>query len=705
MNKSITLWRRNVKVSTDDACTTIASYSLPGYVPGPYEQQKSLGTRGPLNYIPSLQSLCIRQLIPFPDQIYTMGIFSLPYEPPETRGDYDILHELIPEFWYVLQTRDNSFLKCVDPRLWAVVVQVYTGLPEVFRTYNIPLSDLHVPLLQQIPSTSRFSLVTILSLYGCEHVDDNTVVELRDMHGLAGLNVGGTALSSWGLSRFSKLLRHADLQDQNYGRRLVGPWELRILSLRNCMNVDDDVYKNLKLFPLLSVVDLRGTRCTPSSYRTSGFKPSEERALFSPTPLEDSLMHLSKCPISPGTSEPLHTTPTFYAHPQPFYLRINSLNHAPTPVPRTSLSDIDDFIAGSPPRKRDVFMGNGMEDRVWTAQSHSSDRRLTTNDILAVAGLESRRMSAEASVLAFYATNHYHYDSERLPSLGDLPPDQTFSTGRQKPMAGLTLYRPPRPWADIELIARGKSASGASTGKQASIPAKRPRMEIDEALMGANEAKRKGQAQKAVNALWGMVERRKSAPECVSTTTPKAVVNVVGNPFLRKVASMRSSLDGGLVKFVVDQDVPDTNTEKAISTEDSLETVEKSILPVPPPTTKPLKPISTFSVPNHPLEPPKLKSKSSKTKFSKSVENIRQMKLPVFAEEAAKSSKRTSRSILGSAGAAGGGSADSAKFSSSVDSDHVGDPVKEIGRVVHAKRKKKSGFDWKGWSTSINHGQ
>ena len=254
MSKPITLQRRNVKVSYDEACTTIASYSLSRHIPGPYDSQKLQDDTRPLTYIPSLQSLCIRQLIPFPEQIHAVGVFSLPYEATQTPQDRDILRELIPEFLYARQTRDTSFLKYVDPRLWAVLVQVYTGLPEVFRTYNIPLSDIHVPILQQIPPTPRFSLVTVLSLEACGEVDDNTIIEFRDLHGLAALNLGGTALSSWGVSRFSKLLRHADDQAYNDGRRLLGPWELRILSLRNCMNVDDDVYKSLKLFPLLSIV-------------------------------------------------------------------------------------------------------------------------------------------------------------------------------------------------------------------------------------------------------------------------------------------------------------------------------------------------------------------------------------------------------------------------------------------------------------------
>ncbi|KAI0699719.1 hypothetical protein BC835DRAFT_1267548 [Cytidiella melzeri] len=252
MTQTIILWRRKATVSSDEACTTITSYSLPRYIPAPYEPQNSSGSGTALVYVPSLQSMCIRQLAAFPEQVFTLGNISLPYRPPHSQGDYDLLRELIPNFSHASQ--DERFLKYVDPRLWATLVQVYTGLPAVFRVYNLPLSDPHVPLLQQIPSNSRFALVTVLNLRGCDEVDDHTILQLRDLHGLAALDLSATALSSWGISRLSKTLSHVPSESADIGRRLSGPWELRILHLRDCMNIKDDVYESLQCFPLLSVI-------------------------------------------------------------------------------------------------------------------------------------------------------------------------------------------------------------------------------------------------------------------------------------------------------------------------------------------------------------------------------------------------------------------------------------------------------------------
>ncbi|KAI0341672.1 hypothetical protein BDW22DRAFT_259731 [Trametopsis cervina] len=253
MSRPIVLWRKKATISSDEACTTITSYSLPRYIPGLYESQESIEDTNLLVYVPSLQSLCIRQLIPFPDQIYTLGNVHLTYEPPQASGDYDLLRELVPGFSYAYNAKDAGFLQYLDPRLWAVLVQLYTGLPETFRVHKLPLSDIYLPLLQQIPSTDRFALVTTLNLRGCSEVDDDTILELRDLHGLGALDLGATAITSWGMHRLAKTLaRKPDEQDAV--RRLSGPWALRVITLRDCMNVKNDVYESLQQFPLLSVI-------------------------------------------------------------------------------------------------------------------------------------------------------------------------------------------------------------------------------------------------------------------------------------------------------------------------------------------------------------------------------------------------------------------------------------------------------------------
>lgn len=252
---SIILWAPKADISSDEACTTIRSYTLPTYIPGPYEAQQKSSENERLVYIPSLQSICIRKLVEFPDQL-ELGPVQLTYKPPNSPAAPDILHELIP--WYNSSplSPDAGFLTHVDPRLWAVLVQLYDGLPGAFRSYTLPLSDVHMPLLQQIPSTSWFGLVTTVQLRGCCEVNDDTIAELRLMHGLSALDVGQTMLSAWGVQRLSKTLGRGTLDYSNRKRRLTGLWGLRWLCLRDCTRVKDEVFKSFEAFPLLSVVGM-----------------------------------------------------------------------------------------------------------------------------------------------------------------------------------------------------------------------------------------------------------------------------------------------------------------------------------------------------------------------------------------------------------------------------------------------------------------
>ncbi|THH01418.1 hypothetical protein EW026_g1262 [Hermanssonia centrifuga] len=245
MSKNITLWVPRRTTSADE---TILKYSFPHpYVPGPYERSDTHD--GPLSYVPSLQSMCIHRLLEFPDQVHGLGPTRILYEPPATAEGYDILKELIPTSSREFEGDNNYLLDVVDPRLWAVLVQIFTQLPESFRTYVIPLSDIHIPLLQEIPSTPYFALITVLKLSGCEELNDETIVQLRYLHGLGALDLSMTTVSSWGIKILAKTLsKNPDLD------RLDGPWKLRILSLRNCMNVKDSAVGSLVNFPLLSVV-------------------------------------------------------------------------------------------------------------------------------------------------------------------------------------------------------------------------------------------------------------------------------------------------------------------------------------------------------------------------------------------------------------------------------------------------------------------
>ena len=248
MSHRIVLWKPKPTRTSDDAGTNILQYELPTYVPGPYEEPDKTTESERLTYIPSLRALCIRKLVAYPDQLDWYGNFRIPYEKPKSPSDYDLVRSLVPGYLHE-EPDDVDFLKEVDPRLWTVMVQTISSLPKAFRTYHVPLSDIHVPLLQQIPSTPDFSLITVVQFYGRREVDDETIDKLGALHSLAALDIGRTPVSSWGVKRLS----HTLLTDDPTGNRR-GPWGLRVLYLWDCMLVDDAVFEAFPKFPLLSVV-------------------------------------------------------------------------------------------------------------------------------------------------------------------------------------------------------------------------------------------------------------------------------------------------------------------------------------------------------------------------------------------------------------------------------------------------------------------
>ena len=254
--KPIVLWTPTATLTSDEACTSIYQYQLapaPSSIPAPYHTEPT--TTRSLSYLPPLEYFCIKALIEWPDQIHALGPAQLRYEPPLNRNDFDIIQALIPTYHPFSPDHDDFDLQLVDPRLWAVLAQIFGELPPSFRSYTLPLSDVHLPLLQRIPSTSHFSLITVLSLSKCRHLTDDTVVELRELHTLAALDASVTALGTWGVLRLAKTLSWSDGDDEpNAGPQRRGLWGLRVLYLSNCLNVDNKVLPCLSRFPLLSVV-------------------------------------------------------------------------------------------------------------------------------------------------------------------------------------------------------------------------------------------------------------------------------------------------------------------------------------------------------------------------------------------------------------------------------------------------------------------
>ncbi len=262
--------------------------------------------------VPSLLSLCVTALVPYADQVHRLPVrLALPSD--------DFLDELVPD-------PDE-----LDVRLWAVLVQVF-DLPS--SSFSAQLANPHMPLLQSIPSTDSFSLVTVLDLPACRHLTDDAIVQLKGLHTLSAFDASETALTAYAVKSLAATLR-------TDGK---GPWPLRILFLRKCRKVTDDVYEHLPAFPLLSVLDLRGTQCTPNP--SFPLKPSDDVSLFYPFPIIYSFESL------------LSLHPSLLSSQNSYYLNVDAL-HLPTPrKPKGSLGSQDSFVVIPSNSNAKIKVGN-----------------------------------------------------------------------------------------------------------------------------------------------------------------------------------------------------------------------------------------------------------------------------------------------------------------------------------------------------------
>ena len=252
---------RNLKKTSetsDEAGTTIikSTYAAAPSVRPPYEV---ITARGNISCVPSLVSYAVRAMYAYPEQMHVLGRTKLQYRPSSSLV-YDLLRELIP--WYDPENPEFS-LKEVDPRLWATVVQIFSGLPDSFRTYHVPLSDQYMPLLQQIHSTCDFSLITILELPGCPEITDDSIIELKQVSSLCALDISGTRVTAHGIKHLAGTLVWDNLDDSFVGKKR-GPWALRILDVRKCKDIDNEIFASVSKFILLTVLGMFPT-ATPNS--------------------------------------------------------------------------------------------------------------------------------------------------------------------------------------------------------------------------------------------------------------------------------------------------------------------------------------------------------------------------------------------------------------------------------------------------------
>ncbi|KAJ7598623.1 hypothetical protein C8J56DRAFT_170369 [Mycena floridula] len=192
-------------------------------------------------YVPSAQYLYVQKLIPFFDQIDVKGVRLNPN----------------PRLLQELQIENSEPLR-IDARLWAVLVQIFR-LPQEFQMLNITLDNPHISLLQSIPSTFHFTLITILDLQSS--IDDESMRNMN-LPTLSAFDGSGSRLTSHAFARLAMY------------KLTPG---LRMLRLKNCLQIDDEIFKHLDGFPLLSVVDLRGTNCfsrfVPHAFRNDAQEP------------------------------------------------------------------------------------------------------------------------------------------------------------------------------------------------------------------------------------------------------------------------------------------------------------------------------------------------------------------------------------------------------------------------------------------------
>ncbi|KAF9246531.1 hypothetical protein BU15DRAFT_39780, partial [Melanogaster broomeanus] len=255
--KPIVLWNvaKHTTHVTDEAGVSIKKSILPPPVRAPQYNVHEPPFTGA---VPPLAYLCIKILSSFPEQLHTLGHLRVSYSADLARAllpvrpqPHDDVHK--STLGQCSDTPDFD-TTALDPRLWATIAQVIHPLPEQLHDLDTSLADIHLPLLQQIPNTPNFSLLTLVSLPNCKDVYDDTIGELRRLNGLVALDLRGTKITPYALTILARGLSWTG--DDDTTLRRTGLWGLRILSLHSCTNIDDRALLVLRQFPLLSAVGM-----------------------------------------------------------------------------------------------------------------------------------------------------------------------------------------------------------------------------------------------------------------------------------------------------------------------------------------------------------------------------------------------------------------------------------------------------------------
>lgn len=242
----IVLWNPELSAVklADDAGVKITKTTLPhlhSFTPR-YRTYDPVRSRS-FTHIPRLASFCIRVLSQYPEQLHQLGATRLHFHSGKDGTD-SVLRSVLPKW------RTPSFsLLDVDPRLWATIIQIYSNPPDILSSYPCQLSDPHVPLLNQIPFTPDFSLITVLDLTDSSNITDSNILSLKVLHNLTALDVSRCYhLSARGIGALSRTVAFNELGEKR------GPWMLRVLRMRSCWGVDRTIFDFIHSFPLLAVL-------------------------------------------------------------------------------------------------------------------------------------------------------------------------------------------------------------------------------------------------------------------------------------------------------------------------------------------------------------------------------------------------------------------------------------------------------------------
>ena len=412
----------HLKPITVRARQTVDGASKPGVPnaipPGLYESIHGSGVSTHARPLPPLAYFCIRSLLNYADQVHGLGSHRIRSQP-------EVLLALSPSTFGGLDAATRCLCK-LDPRLWSILVQVYSDLPKGLQNYYIPLGDRYLPLLQAIPSTPSFALITVLSLVGC--VSDETSHALKSLHGLCALDISQTSISHLGIRHFAPTVTSGP-PDPRYGTR-----GLRILRLCNCPKITDQVVGAVSNFSLLAIlgscnffiscyqtthanIDLRGTGCT-HDLGSGFFRPSNkgQRDLFQCS-LQDALQQLRDS----------DSRNVLFSHPDPFVIKISTEFHPDWPQRPNRPKPASDVSASFPEMSRAAASSSTVS---IYEQFHHQDSNIMEPErelrkwicsMLGDAGNETR-----ISELTDFVTQRWEYDPEWLDSSGRYDSDSRY---------------------------------------------------------------------------------------------------------------------------------------------------------------------------------------------------------------------------------------------------------------------------------------